>query len=198
MSSDSYDSSSQAGPSTYASSGRSPSSPTAVGLAMLSDTSLSDDDRVLGGGGNACTGPSSTLPPARPPRRMPIPPPRSPSPELSYLRRSTSPESAAILPGAADGSIAGQSSERKAKGVMRHGGEGLSAGIPASEVESPGRSPRAEGSLGGNKGMKRRPKALDLRSGADEVRIDPELQGHLDDIASAITVTSDCESTPSS
>jgi hypothetical protein len=52
-------------------------------------------------------------------------------------------------------------------------------------------SPKS-GHLGNKKGMKRRPSPLDLRGGG-EVRVDPELQEHLDDIASAVTVVTNGE-----
>lgn len=68
----------------------------------------------------------------------------------------------------------------------------------ASHPVSPGASRATvgqEGALGVQKGMKRRPRPLDLRGEGGTPRVDPELQEHLYDIASALTIVCDSEYT---
>lgn len=100
-------------------------------------------------------------------------------------------------------SPAGSSSSspsRSSRPVLLDGGEWTSragASAEAGPSTTPLSSGRSLGSpkhghLSNKKGMKRRPSPLDLRGGG-EVRVDPELQEHLDDIASAVTVVTNGE-----
>lgn len=187
----------EAGPSTYAYSRQSPSSrlngectPSTSGLPVLYPGMLSSVSDSSENGHYSRASPTYTN--GSSPRRSPASPPSVnaspglPHPLQPHYSTSIRPEPLSFLV-----SSPGDKHRKQEKGgsSVAEGGAYPRSGSPMKTAAS-----GVEGMLGENKGMKRRPRPLDLRADGGNVRVDSELQEHLDDIASAATTISDRES----